>query len=129
MKKIIILLFMLFVLTGCSTKLKCKINTDRYKSKITIKYKEDKPIKYLFKDRMIFDIKDKNKDIYYKRKQTEYKSLINNYSAKVINKNKKVISSVNYNFKKDINSYLLIDKNDNIKSSIIKIESIGYRCN
>lgn len=128
-KLIILLIFLL--LTGCSRTLHCKINTDNYNAKVSIIFKNESPRKYLFKDKMSFKNSPLDKYFYLKKKKREYKPLIDYNQAKIIETKNKVKTSINYNFLKE-NDYnknkLLINKKDNIKSSIKKIESYGYKC-
>ena len=130
-RKNIIVFIVVILLTGCTNSLNCRIKTDNYNAKIEIIFKDDKPYKYLFKDKMFFYDKPLDKYFYYKRKTKDYDSLIAFKSARVLNKRNKVISFVNYNFLRE-NNYtkdkLFINKHDNIKSSIKKIEDLGYTC-
>lgn len=127
----LIILLIILLLTGCSRTLDCKIKTDNYQAKVSIVFKNGAPRKYLFKDKMSFKNSPLDKYFYLKKKKREYKPLTNYNQAKIIETKNKVKTSINYNFLKE-NDYnknkLLINKNDNIKSSIKKIESYGYKC-
>ncbi|MGN0974194.1 MAG: hypothetical protein ACI4OT_05565, partial [Bacilli bacterium] len=52
--KILLLVTTILLLTGCSNTLKCNIETNNYDSSIKIKFENDKPTKYTYKDEMKF---------------------------------------------------------------------------
>lgn len=130
--KLLMLLIIPFLLTGCANTLKCEIETDNYNSKIKVKFENDKPTTYKFKDEMIFkNTLDTDSEIYYHTKYAEYNYLINDKLARVTNSQDKVTIKITYDFTKD-NSQgeenLLIKETDSMKNAIKKIESSGYKC-
>ena len=127
-RKVLVLLIMLLILTGCTNTLKCNIKIDDYSAKVKIKFKNKKPFSYKFKDIMEFDLLDENINWYYNLKNEEYKSF-ENYSN--IKKGKDYVSTkINYKFNdnKISDNLLLINKNDKRVEILQKIESLGYKC-
>ena len=114
-------------LTGCANSLKCNIKTDDYTSSIKIIFKDSVPCKYIFKDLKEFIIYENDINEYYNLKKDNYKDLGNNANIKM---GKDYVSStINYKFNSNKpNNTILIDENDNIVSTISKIESYGYKC-
>lgn len=130
--KLIMLLIIPFLVTGCAKTLNCEIETNNYNSTIKIKFKDDKPTTYKFKDEMIFkNYLDANSEIYYHTKYAEYNYLINDKHARITNGQDKVSIKITYDFTKD-NSQgeenLLIKETDTMKTATKKIKSSGYKC-
>ncbi len=129
--KVIMIVLMSVVLTGCANDLKCSIKTSNYESTVKIAYKEDKPTKYSFKDKMKFSATSADSELYYYGKLSEYENLINEKHAKVRNKATSVEVSIKYNFTSDTSAQegKLLVKRDETKSKAIKrIEDLGYKC-
>ena len=128
MKKYILFIFVL-LLSGCSNNYKCSLNADNYSSKIKVIFKDKKVYKYKQKDLKEFNIYSKDLDKYYKLKKDDLNDLISNNYAKIKKEKDYVASYIDYDFKnKDLNNIILINKNDNLKESISKIENSGYIC-
>lgn len=129
--KILLLVTTMFLLTGCSNTLKCNIETNNYDSSIKIKFENDKPTKYIYKDEMKFSKDSADTEIYYHSKYNEYSILISEKYAHLRNKIDNVSLKINYDFTKDKSegeNKLLINRNDTIKTATQKIESSGYKC-
>lgn len=129
--KFLLIIVAVIFLTGCSNSLKCKVETKNYDSTIKITFKDDKPIKYKYKDEMRFSAKTADNEIYYHSKYSEYSTLISEKYAHVRNNQSNVSMKVNYDFEKDSSSdekKLLISRNDTKKTATEKIESSGYTC-
>lgn len=130
--KIILLLIIPLVLTGCASTLKCEIETANYNSTIKIKFEEDKPLTYKYKDEMIYsDSLDTDTELYYHSQYSKYNNLITNGWANITNRPTKVKTTINYKFEennKEAESILLISRNDTMKNARTKIESSGYKC-
>jgi hypothetical protein len=129
--KILIIVLMAITLTGCADTLKCNIKTKNYESTIKITYKEEKPAKYVFKDKMFFSELSADSELYYHSKTTEYQDLINEKHARIRNKKTSVETSIKYDFTKDTSAQegSLLAKRDETKSKTIKrIEDLGYKC-
>lgn len=129
--KILLLITMLFLITGCSNNLKCNIDTNNYTSTIKIKFKDDKPINYSYKDKMSFPLESTDSEIYYHSKYNEYNTLINEKHAFLRDAADSVTLKISYDFTKDNSKdekKLLISRDDTIKSATKKIESSGYKC-
>lgn len=133
MKKIKILLLLLVpvLLTGCANTLKCNIETNNYNSTIKIKFKDDKPTTYKYKDEMKFSTNSTEGEFYYHSKYNEYSILISEKYAQLKNNQENISTKINYDFTKDNSkgeNKLLINRKDTIKSATKKIESSGYKC-
>ena len=133
MKKIKILLLILItiILTGCTNTLKCNIKTDNYTSNIKVKFKNNKPIIYKFKDKMYFSKSPIDKKEYYKEKYDKYNLLILNNNMNLNNKKSYISTKINYNFNKNNikqENKLLIKRNYTRKQTLKKIKSLGYTC-
>lgn len=130
-KGLIILIGILVITTGCST-LKCEIKTNNYNSIIKIKFENNKPTTYNFKDEMLFSNNlNTDSELYYHTKYTSYSYLISDNYARITNHNNKVKLKINYDFTKDKSqgeNKLLISKKDTIKTATQKIEKSGYTC-
>ena len=129
--KILLLIANIFLLTGCANTLKCNIETSNYNSSIKIKFKNDKPAQYKFKDEMKFSRDSADTEIYYHSKYNEYSTLISEKHAHLRNKIDRVSLKITYDFTKDkseVENKLLINRNDTIKTATQKIESSGYKC-
>ena len=130
--KSIILLLIPLLMTGCTTTLKCEINTNNYTSTVKIKYENDKPTTYKYSDEMVFsEPLSTDSELYYHSKYQEYSYLITEKYATISNHNNKVKLKIDYDFTKDKTedeTKLLISKNDTIKIATEKIESSGYTC-
>ena len=133
MKKIKILLLILIsiILTGCTNTLNCSIKTDNYTSSIKVKFKNNKPVTYQFKDKMNFSKSPINKKEYYKEKYNKYNNLISNKNMKLKNKKNYISTKLNYNFNKRKirqESTLLIKRNYTKKQTLKIIKKLGYIC-
>lgn len=129
--KILMLLIVPVLLTGCADTLKCEIETNNYNSTIKIKYEEDKPVSYNFKDEMLFSKDSTDSELYYHSKYTEYDHLIMNKYATMRNTGTTVSTKINYDFAKndkETENKLLITKTDTKKQATKKIKSLGYTC-
>ena len=129
--KVIIIVLMSVALTGCANTLKCNIKTSNYESKVKITYKDEKPEKYTFKDKMLFSATSADSELYYHKQLSEYEDLINEKHARVRNKATSVELSIKYNFTTDTSAQegKLLAKRDETKSKTIKrIEDLGYKC-
>ena len=130
--KIVLLLLAPLLLTGCASTLKCEIDTSNYTSKIKIKFEEEKPLTYKYKDEMVFNNNlSTDSELYYHTQYSKYSYLISEEVAKVTNFANKVSVDINYNFnvnKSQHENILLISRNDTMKEAIKKIESSGYKC-
>lgn len=130
--KIVLLLLAPLLLTGCASTLKCEIETSNYNSKVKIKFKEDKPLTYKYKDKMIFTNNlSTDSELYYHTQYSKYSYLITEDIAKVTNFANKVSVDINYNYNENQSQYenlLLITRNDTIKEATKKIENLGYKC-
>ena len=130
--KIALLLLVPLLLTGCASTLKCEIETSNYNSKIKIKFEEDKPLTYKYKDEMVFNNNlSTDSELYYHGQYSKYSYLIAEDIAKVTNFANKVSVDINYNYNEKQSQYeniLLISRNDTMKEATKKIESSGYKC-
>lgn len=129
--KMILILMIPLLLTGCSSTLKCTIETNNYNSKVKIKFKDDKPITYKYKDEMKFSPTSADAEIYYHTKYSELSNLISSRNAHIGNNKASITIKVNYDFTKDKSDgegNLLINRNDTKKEAIKKIESSGFTC-
>ena len=129
--KILLLLIVPILLTGCANTLKCEIETNNYTSKIKIKFENEEPSIYKLEDKMLFDAESTDTELYYHSKYTEYNDLINNKFAVIRNHPDNVTVKIDYNFKEnktDGENKLLIKRTDTIKEATKKIESSGYTC-
>lgn len=129
--KIILILFIPLILTGCSETLKCSIETNNYTSNIKISFKDDKPSKYKYKDEMKFSPTSADAEIYYHSKYDQYSLLISDKYAHIRNKADGVSLKVTYDFTKDNSdgeNALIISRNDTKKIATQKIQSSGYKC-
>lgn len=131
-KKILLMIIPLLILTGCSSNLKCTIKTNNYESTVKIKFVEDKPTTYKYKDAMDFgNTLDADSELYFDNQLTKYRFLIADKFADVIERQSVVKVKVNYDFTKDSSSgedVLLIKKTDSLGTAKQKIESSGYKC-
>lgn len=130
--KMVFLLLSVFLLTGCGNQLKCNIKTNNYESTIKVTYKDDKPTKYVFKDKMFFSPTEANAELYYHSKYSEYGDLINEKHAKLKNKPEYIALEIKYDFTTDKSTQenkLLIQKTDTKANAIKKIQDLGYKCN
>lgn len=129
--KILLLILIPIILTGCNNTLNCNIKTDNYTSNIKVKFKNNKPIIYKFKDKMFFSKSSINQKDYYKEKYNKYNLLILNKNMKLKNKNNYISTKINYNFNKNKikqENNLLIQRNYTRKQTLKKIKSLGYTC-
>ena len=129
--KLIILLMVLVTLTGCSSKLKCKINTNNYTSTVVVHFKGDKPSTYSFKDKMMFSPTAPEAELYYHSKADEYGTLIAEKFAKMGNNTDNITLKVKYDFNKNNSAQenkILVGRNDSKHAAKLKIESLGYTC-
>ena len=129
--KVLLVFVCLFGLTGCANTLKCSIETSNYDANVKIKFKDDKPISYKYKDVMRFSENSSDAEIYYHSKYNDYSNLISDKLAHVRNKPVGVFVKINYDFNKNNSlgeSTLLIERNDTKKIASEKIESLGYTC-
>lgn len=127
---LLILIIPIF-LTGCSETLKCTIKTNNYSSEIKIKFKDDKPTTYKYKDVMSFSATQTDSEIYYHSKYDQYSILISDKYANLRDKANGVYLKINYDFTKDKSNgenTLLISRNDTQKIALQKIKSSGYTC-
>ena len=130
--KIVILVFAVFMLTGCADTLKCEIDTSNYTSSVKVVFENNKPASYKYSDKMIFnDNLSTDSELYYHSQYSKYSYLVSEDFAKVTNFANKVSVDIEYNFNES-NSQgeesLLVSRNDNMKSASKKIESLGYKC-
>lgn len=120
------------MLTGCASTLNCSIKTNNYESSIKIKFKEDKPTTYKYKDAMNFgSILNTDSEFYYNDKQTKYGTLIAEKYARVNEFQNIVKTKINYDFSKnnsDGEKTLMIKRTDSLGTAKQKIESSGYTC-
>lgn len=129
--KILLLITTIFLVTGCSNTLKCNIETNNYSSTIELKFKDDKPTKYKYKDEMKFSADSADTEIYYHSKYNEYSTLISEKHAHLRNNIDNVTLKITYDFTEDKSEgekTLIINRNDTIKTATQKIESSGYKC-
>lgn len=129
--KILLLLIVPILLTGCANTLKCEIETNNYTSKIKIKFENEEPTIYKFEDKMLFDADTTDTELYYHSKYTEYNDLINSKHATIRNHPDNVTIKIDYNFKENKaegENKLLIKRTDTMKEATKKIESSGYIC-
>lgn len=129
--KLVLLLLSVFILTGCANTLKCEIKTNNYESKVKVTYKDDKPTKYVFKDKMLFSPTSADAELYYHSKYEEYNTLISEKHARLHNRAKDVSMEIKYDFTTDTSGQegkLLISRNDTKGTAIKKIEDLGYKC-
>ena len=131
-KKILLLIIPVFILTGCGSTLKCEIDTSNYESTIKIKFKDDKPTTYKYKDALDFgNSLNTDSEFDYNEKQTRYGTLISEKYAKVSEFQSVVKVKIDYDFSKNNSSgenALLISRDDTLSSAKTKIESSGYSC-
>ena len=129
--KILILLAVPLLISGCADTLKCNIKTNNYKSSIKIDFVEDKPTTYRYVDRIVFPKQSDEAELYYHQKYSEFSALISERYAKVKRNFDKVTTRIKYNFISDQSekeNKLLITKSDTKKNAVKKIESLGYKC-
>ena len=129
--KMLLILIIPIFLTGCSETLKCTIETNNYSSEIKIKFKDDKPTTYKYKDVMSFSATQTDSEIYYHSKYDQYSILISDKYANLRDKANGVYLKINYDFTKDKSNgenTLLISRNDTQKIALQKIKSSGYTC-
>ena len=129
--RIVLLTLISFLLIGCTNTINCNIKTYNFNSNIKIKFKNNKPLIYKYRDNMNFSKSSINKKDYYKEKYNKYNSLILNKNIKLINKKNYISTKINYNFKKDNikqENILLIKRNYTKKQTLKKIKSLGYTC-
>ena len=129
--KLGVLLIAIVLLTGCTSKLNCKIDTNNYTSKVVVKFENDKPSTYNFKDKMIFAPLDPNAELYYHSKYDEYGTLIAEKFARMGNNSDNIILKIKYDFTKNNSAQenkLLVDRNDSKNNAKTKIENLGYKC-
>lgn len=129
--ELVVILVAVLLLTGCSNTLKCKIDTNNYTSKVVVKFNNDKPSKYSFRDKMMFSALDPNAEIYYHSKYDEYSTLIAEKFAKARNNSDNITLKINYDFTKNNSAQenkLLVNRNDSKNDAKTKIESLGYKC-
>lgn len=130
--KIMLLLVVPLILTGCASTLKCEIETKNYNSTIKIKFEEDKPLTYKYKDEMLYSNSlDTDAELYYHSQYSKYNYLINDGFAKITNSATNVKTKIEYNFEENQSqgeSTLLISRHDTMKGARSKIESSGYKC-
>lgn len=129
--KILLLILISIMLIGCTNTVNCNIKTNNYTSSIKVKFKDNKPLTYKFKDKMNFSKTSINKKEYYKEKYNKYNNLILTKNMKLKNKSNYISTKINYNFKKNKEkqeNVLLIKRNYTRKQTLKKIKSLGYTC-
>ena len=129
--KILLLILISIILTGCTNTINCNIKTDNYTSNIKVKFKNNKPIIYKFKDKMTFSKTSLNKEKYYKNKYNKYSNLILHKNMKIKTKKNYISTRIKYNFKKNYTKQenkLLIKRDYTKKQTLKKIKSLGYIC-
>ncbi len=129
--KMLFLLIMPILLTGCADTLKCQIKTNNYNSTVKVTFKEDKPFSYKYKDEMVFSPNSTDAEIYYHSKYNEYSILAGEKHAFLRSTSESVTMRISYNFTKDKSEQenkLLISKDDTKSDAMKKIESSGYKC-
>ena len=129
--KLVMLLIAVLLLTGCANTLKCKIDTNNYTSKVVIKFKNNKPSTYKFKDKMMFSPQAPEAELYYHSKYDEHGTLIAEKFAKMRNNVDNITLKVKYDFTKNNSTQedkLLVSRNDSKNDAKTKIENLGYKC-
>ncbi len=119
------------MLIGCTNTINCNIKTDNYNSNIKVKFRNNKPLTYTYKDKMFFSKTSINKKHYYQDKYNRYNDLIQNKNIKLKNKKNYISTKINYNFRQNNTKQenkLLIKRNDTKKQTLKKIKSLGYNC-
>lgn len=134
-KELILLFVVTVLLTGCGNKLKCEIDGlvegRKYTSTVVVKFKDEKPSTYSFKDKMMFDPEDPNAEIYYHSKYDEYSTLLSEKKARISNNTDNISFKVKYDFEEDHSSQenkILIGRDDSREIAKNKLENVGYRC-
>lgn len=134
-KELVILSIIIILLTGCAPKIECKANaivdSHKYTSAIVVSFENNKPLKYVFKDKMMFDPDDPNAELYYHAKYEEYGTLIAEKRAKMSNNTDNISLKIKYNFSKYHSAQedkILIDRDDSMEDVKNKLESVGYSC-
>ena len=101
-KELVILSIIIILLTGCAPKIECKANaivdSHKYTSAIVVSFENNKPLKYAFKDKMMFDPDDPNAELYYHAKYEEYGTLIAEKRARMSNNTDNISLKIKYNF-------------------------------
>lgn len=126
-----IILISFIIFQNTSDVIKCNIDTNNYVSQLKVKFENDKPVKYKFKDKMFFSFDAPESEIYYHSKYSEYGYLIAEDYASIRNNRTNVTIHINYNFEKDNSvqeNKLIIKRTDTKKSALEKIENFGYKC-
>ncbi len=128
---VIIIVVCIFFISG-SPSLRCKINTNNYKSKVIVKYKDGMPTTYKEKDKWIYNFNDMTSaEISYHSEYERYGVLISEKKAKISLRQNIVNKSIKYNFTKDNSSgegLLLINKTSNMKEAKKMLKERGYFC-
>lgn len=111
----------------------CKADTENFTAKVVIKFEEDKPIWYKYKDEMeFFGQIGTDSEFYYHSLSIRYDYLISERKAVLTNSGNKIKANIWYDFTKDSeagDSLLLVGRNNTRESAKKKIESINYVCN
>lgn len=133
--QLFLLIISVVLLTGCSQKLKCKVDTivdsNKYTSTVVVKFEDNKPSTYNFKDKMMFAALDPNAEIYYHSKYDEYGTLIAGKFARIGNHTDNISLKIKYNFTNNKSAQedkLLVSRNDSIEVAKKKLEKVGYSC-
>ena len=140
MKKILI--FLLFVsLCGLeyfgykeySKLLICKADTENFTARVVIKFEDDKPIWYKYKDEMeFFGQIGTDSEFYYHSLNIKYDYLVSEHKAVLTNSGNKIKTNIWYDFVNDPvsgDSLLLVGRDNTRSSAKKKIESVNYVCN
>lgn len=111
----------------------CKADTENFTAKVTIKFEENKPVWYKYKDEMeFFGQIGTDSEFYYHSLNSKYDYLISEHKAVISNAGNKIKTNIWYDFTKDSeegDSLLLVDRKSTRESAKKKIESINYVCN
>lgn len=130
--KKILLLLLVILLTGCNSKLKCEIKTRNYTSKVSITFNKDNaPVKYDFKDKMLFNVNDAGAEIYYHSKYDEYGILLAEKHGYMRNAPEYISLTIKYDFTKHNSKQenkLLVNKTDTKEIALTKLKEAGYTC-
>lgn len=131
-KRILLLIIPVILLTGCSNSLKCEIENNNQDSSIKIKFTDNKPTTYKFRDDMNFgNTLDADSELYLDNKLTQYRDLIADKYADVIERQGVVKVKIDYDFTKNKSigeNTLLISRDDTQEIAKQKIEKVGYIC-
>lgn len=134
-RELILLLVVTVLLTGCAPKLKCKIDGlvegRKYTSTVVVKFEDDKPSTYSFKDKMMFDPQAAEAELYYHSKYEEYGTLIAEKRARISNNADNITLKINYDFNKHNSSQenkILVGRDDSMAAAKSKLENVGYTC-